>query len=299
MTIAAVPSARVALASRSPQLRSDTPDTFLSEATRQRILASVPANTSRAYGRQWSVFAAWCAEHGRAALPATAETLAEYVAVLADAGRASATIEQAVAAIRTAPHRRAPGAARHGGRSSGAARHRRDRAESGRRARQATPVTIDVLRTMIVTCDPATARGLRDRVALVLGLALMGRRSELVALDLADVTETPDELEVLIRASKTDQDVHRVVVATSRRGSTPTPIPCGWCARGAPCSPSTGHTAGRLLRAGAAAGPDPPCGGAVGAATAAAGYGTIGHGPDFIPVKAPSCCSEQTAGPPT
>ena len=60
---------------------------------------------------------------------------------------------------------------------------------------------------MIEQCDPATVRGLRDRVALVLGLALMGRRSELVALELDDVTETPDGLEVLIRASKTDQDL--------------------------------------------------------------------------------------------
>lgn len=65
------------------------------------------ANTTRAYGRQWAGFTAWCAEHNRVILPATGETLAEYVTELTDAGRSPATIEQALAAIRTA--RRAAG----------------------------------------------------------------------------------------------------------------------------------------------------------------------------------------------
>jgi len=45
---------------------------------------------------------------------------------------------------------------------------------------------------MIDASDPDTVIGLRDRIALVLGLALMGRRSELVALELDDLTETLD-----------------------------------------------------------------------------------------------------------
>ena len=189
-------------------------DRSVSEATRRRIIDAVPANTTRAYGRQWAAFITWCAAVGRAALPATAETLAEYVGHLADAGRAPATIEQAVAAIRTAHraagHREQPD-------TEGARLvlrgHRRARAAGGRRARQATPVTIESLRAMVEHCDPDTVIGLRDRVALVLGLALMGRRSELVALERDDVTETPDGLEVLIRASKTDQDALGAVVA--------------------------------------------------------------------------------------
>ena len=63
-------------------------DRFVSEQTRRRILDAVPANTVRAYTRQWAAFTTWCTAHGRAGLPATAETLAEYVAHLADAGRA-------------------------------------------------------------------------------------------------------------------------------------------------------------------------------------------------------------------
>jgi len=205
MIATAISAAGAEPARRDPGCQVDTPDTLLSDGTRRRILDAVPANTTRAYTRQWAAFTDWCIRQRRVDLPATGETLAEYVAHLADAGHAPATIEQALAAIRTA-HRTAG----HAGQpdTEGARLvlrgHRRQRASTGQRARQATPVTIDTLRTMIEHCDPATAIGLRDRVALVLGLALMGRRSELVALELADLTETPDGLEVLIRASKTD-----------------------------------------------------------------------------------------------
>ncbi|SFO35013.1 Site-specific recombinase XerD [Pseudonocardia ammonioxydans] len=223
-------------------------DAYLSEATRARIVESVPTNTRRAYSRQWAAFTDWCDLAGRTALPATPETLAEYVAQLADAGQAPTSIEQAIAAVRTA-HRTA---GHRGAPDTEAARrvlrgHRRQRAESGGRARQAVPVTIDSLRAMVDTTDPATARGLRDRVALVLGLALMGRRSELVALDLDDVTETDDGLLVLIRASKTDQDAHGVEVAIphgQHADTDPARLVRAWRAMLA----EHGHTTGRLLR---------------------------------------------------
>lgn len=182
------------------------------------MMAAVPDNTRRAYSRAWARFQDWCSEASRTALPATAETLAEYTAGLTSAGLSPATIEQALAAIRTA-HRSAGFA---GQPDTQAARlvlrgHRRARADAGQRDRQAPPVTIEALRAMVDTCDPATLIGLRDRVVLVLGLAMMGRRSELASLRLSDVTETDDGLEVLVRASKTDQDARGAIVA----------VPCG------------------------------------------------------------------------
>jgi hypothetical protein len=36
-------------------------DRFVSEQTQQRIIDAVPANTVRAYTRQWATFTAWCA----------------------------------------------------------------------------------------------------------------------------------------------------------------------------------------------------------------------------------------------
>src|SRR5699024_6117016 len=67
----------------------------VSAVTRARIEASFPENTRRAYSRVWSGFVEWCAAAGRGALPATAETLAEYTSRLCDEGKAPATIRQA------------------------------------------------------------------------------------------------------------------------------------------------------------------------------------------------------------
>jgi site-specific recombinase XerD len=50
--------------------------------------------------------------------------------------------------------------------------------------------------------DPA---GCRDRALLLLGFAGALRRSELVGLDVADVSEGTDGLTVRLRRSKTDQ----------------------------------------------------------------------------------------------
>jgi hypothetical protein len=77
-------------------------DHTVSAGTAARIAASVPEATRRAYAGDWERFTTWCATAGRSALPASPETLAEYVSALADAGKAPATITQAVASIRTA-----------------------------------------------------------------------------------------------------------------------------------------------------------------------------------------------------
>lgn len=223
-------------------------DLTLSERTRTRITDGVAANTRRAYGRQLAAFTAWCQQHGRTSLPASSETLAEYVGELADAGKSPASIEQAIAAIRTAHrvagHKASPDTdrARLVLRS-----HRRERAEAGKRAHQAPPITREVLLTMVEATDPTTVIGARDRLLLVLGFAMMGRRSELAALNLTDVVETEDGLEVLVRASKTDQDAIGAVVAVprgQRADIDPVRLHRAWRAVLA----EHGITEGRLLR---------------------------------------------------
>ena len=92
---------------------------------------------------------------------------------------------------------------------------------------------------------------LRDRVALVFEFVLMGQRSELVALELHDLTETPDGLEVLIPRVQDRPGRPRCRRRHSRAASTATPTPCGWCAlRASPppaqsCS-ATGEELSRL-----------------------------------------------------
>ena len=183
------------------------PNTVLSAAALDRLDRSIPENTKNAYRRQARDFIAWCQERGRATMPASAQTLADYVSHLCDQDKAPSTIEQAIATIRVA-HREAG----HDGQPDTRAAlrilktHKRDRAEQGKRKRKAPPVTLNVLRAMVDVANPATLAGRRDRVMLVLGFAMMARRSELAALRIEDVAFTDDGLTVLIRKSKTDQD---------------------------------------------------------------------------------------------
>jgi hypothetical protein len=65
--------------------------------------------------------------------------------------------------------------------------------------------TADVLSAMLAQC-PDSLSGKRDRALLALGFAGAFRRSELVALQVEDLTEVPDGLRVVIRHSKTDQE---------------------------------------------------------------------------------------------
>lgn len=182
-------------------------NTALSPAALDRLDRSIPDNTKTAYRRQARDFIAWCEERGRDTMPASAQTLADYVSHLCDLDRAPSTIEQAIATIRVA-HREAG----HDGQPDTRAAlrilktHKRDRADAGKRKRKAPPVTLNVLRSMVDVADPATLAGRRDRVMLILGFAMMARRSELAALRIKDVTFTDDGLTILIRSSKTDQE---------------------------------------------------------------------------------------------
>ena len=71
---------------------------------------------------------------------------------------------------------------------------------------------------------PEGLQGTRDRALLLLGFAGAFRRSELVALDVADlVEETEDGFKITIRRSKTDQGGHGVTI-TIARGVTTCPV---------------------------------------------------------------------------
>ncbi|MGW4023487.1 hypothetical protein [Streptomyces sp. NPDC005009] len=73
-------------------------------------------------------------------------------------------------------------------------------------------MTLDPLRAMVTATDPATLAGRRDRTLLVLGFAMMARRSELAALRIEDLAFSDDGLTVTIRTSKTDQEARGTTV---------------------------------------------------------------------------------------
>lgn len=186
-------------------------DQLIDDSTADRLARAIPAETKRAYSGDWNRFTAWCAEHGRTSMPATAETLATWCTHLADLGRAPGTIERSVAAIRKAhkvAQTPAPDttAARAIIRTAG-----HDAADTGRTVRKAQALSVADLRAMLRHADGSTAT--RDRALILTGWAAALRRSELVALDVDDITFNDNGAELAIRRSKTDKTAAGAVVA--------------------------------------------------------------------------------------
>jgi site-specific recombinase XerD len=159
--------------------------------------------TVRAYEADWSTFSKWCSVAGLVALPATAEVVALYCAYRAQQGRKVATITRELAAISQA-HK----VANYPSPTTDAQvleTMKGVRRSLGVAQAQKAPVLIDDLRAMVTTL-PETLLGRRDRALLVTGFAGALRRSELVALAVADLEFTAAGLVISLRRSKTDQE---------------------------------------------------------------------------------------------
>ena len=175
----------------------------------------MPENTALAYRSRWRSFEAWCTRAGRVALPATAQTVAAYLTHLAtERGLKATTVDAHLTAIR-AVHRGAGATTPDAltARKVVVAAQRREAARDDRYGpRKAVPVMAADLPAIVAACDDQTAAGLRDRAVVLLGFALLARRSELAALNLSDVELVPGEgIAVTIRASKTDQSARGLV----------------------------------------------------------------------------------------
>ncbi len=70
-----------------------------------------------------------------------------------------------------------------------------------------------VLAQVLAALTGEDLRAVRDRAVLVFGMACCLRRSELVALEVADLERVPEGLRVTVRRSKTDQEGRGAVVA--------------------------------------------------------------------------------------
>ena len=175
----------------------------LGASARAYAVAGVAPATRRLYAAEWASWCAWCASRAASSLPGAPEDVADYLAHLADRGRAAAGIEVALVALNQA-HKAAgfPSPRAHPlvQRVRRGIRRRLGTAPHGR-----TPLLLEGLRRVLAAL-PAGADGVRDRAVLLLGWAGALRRSELVALDLAAVTETAEGLRLLLRRSKTDQE---------------------------------------------------------------------------------------------
>jgi len=221
-----------------PQLAADDRDRVDAYVAR----ASADA-TLRAYKSDWRLFCAWCGENGYCPLPATPATVAAFMTLLAERGfvpaeprrtkrgkmlprkepapLGRATIGRRLAAIVFA-HRAAdveppttqPDAARLEKAMRGIRKDKKGEQPGKKRAADG-----DVLRDMLRSVVGEDLRAYRDRALLAIGMAGAFRRSELVAVTVARVSEDSRGLLIRIPSSKTDQEGqgHTVAIPDGRR----------------------------------------------------------------------------------
>jgi len=191
------PSPRAALALAKSQAYQDAAD--------------APA-TLRAYATDLANYSAWCAQHGFTAMPATPEVIGAYLAA-AGVGYALPTLRRRVAAIARAcriaghPLDTKHPAIRETLRGIGRTH--------GTPPRRSAALTIADIRKLVRVCG-TTLDGARDRALFLVGFGGALRRSELVGVNVADITWTEDGLVLLIIRSKTDAEVAGARIGINR-----------------------------------------------------------------------------------
>jgi integrase len=181
------------------------------------VRMAVAEGSRKGYQADWNYFVDWCAAKRVLAMPASAATLANYLAEEARRGLRPATLARRAAAVR---HVHLIG--RHPSPTDSVEVKQTLR---GVRRNPAKPqpvirnaLTADLIRRMLDSCG-TDLKSIRDRALLALGFAAALRRSELVALRVEDVTFVDDGLRLTIRRSKTDQEAqgHEIAVPHGTR----------------------------------------------------------------------------------
>ncbi|WP_337060679.1 tyrosine-type recombinase/integrase [Kineococcus sp. G2] len=154
--------------------------------------------TWRAYAGDLAHFAGWCLAEHRPALPSDGPTVAAYLEAHAEL-LTLATLRRRLAAISVAHS--LVGIARPTAADEVHAAWTRLRRRYGpsQRVRRVEAVLTRTLGDLVAPLQPDSVMDARDRALLVMGFAGALRRSELAALDVEDVTRTPDGLRVVVR----------------------------------------------------------------------------------------------------
>ena len=185
--------------------------------------------TLRSYKSDWDLFLAWCLERRYRPLPATPATVAAFLSELADVGFTPAaerrtktgklraarapkpltrsTIDRRLAAIVFA-HRMAkvePPTSQPGAGDLGLVMGGIRRIKAGAEKLKKRAADGDVLRDMLRSITGDDLRAHRDRALLAVGMGGAFRRSELVAITVAQITRDREGLTVRVKSSKTDQ----------------------------------------------------------------------------------------------
>lgn len=182
-------------------VRARKSSSSLESARRVQALqaAAQSQSTTRSYAQAIRHFKA---NGGR--IPCSAEQLSAYLAAFSEK-LAVATLQHRLVAI----HRAHVDA----GHASPVKDHRVKRTMKGIRRTRGTSqrrvsaiVKDDLLELLVTIASQNPLKAARDKALLLIGFAGAFRRSELVALQVRDITSFPHGIELLIRKSKTDQE---------------------------------------------------------------------------------------------
>lgn len=172
-------------------------------------------NTLRTYRSAWSQYASWCDRLGFEPLGADPQVVAMYLTAVADRLAAS-SVRLHLSAI-VAAHRLLGLALDPKNHVIARVLGGIERTKGRRPKHQAAPILPNILR-LVAQAFPTDPLGVRDRAMFLLGFGAACRRSELVALDLADIEIRPQGVAVFFNRSKTDQLAEGTKVAV--HGST-------------------------------------------------------------------------------
>ena len=183
--------------------------------------ASKAKATQQAYSSDFRIFDSWCRARGLNALPAAPSAVCAFLAAQAGLGKRASTLGRRLAAIGYF-HKLAGEPSPIGDETIKATLSgiRRSIGSAPVRKRAATS---DIVLGMVATGGAETLRQVRDRAILLVGFASAMRRSELVALDVADLEWTAEGVLIHIRKSKTDQEGAGAAVAVPK-GETACPV---------------------------------------------------------------------------
>ncbi len=173
----------------------------LADYARQAEGALAP-NTERALRADTALFSTWCAVKDLSALPAAPETIAAFIDGMGEIKK-PASVRRYVASV--AHLHRAAGLADPTKAGAVKLALKRLGRQHGSRQEQAAPLgEMAVERVLATTGDSLIDR--RDLALLLVARDMLARRSEVVALQVADLTFGDDgSATVLVRRSKTDQ----------------------------------------------------------------------------------------------
>lgn len=176
-----------------------------------RIEGAYAAATIRAYRSNFIKFIEYCNSVEESALPTKPATISAYIETLVDKGWRSASIRQTVASIatiHTLNNYQNPTLD-----SEVKLALKRMHRKIGRFSRQANGITKEILEAMLSATDNSL-RGHRDRALLLVAYDTMCRRSELVNIEVRNISQqsrhpnNTQSIVIFVEQSKTDQEGH-------------------------------------------------------------------------------------------